>query len=57
MMYKMYKAIMIGYADNHTRDTYTLYNTDIKRVIMTRDVNWEEWKITYPAENLKMFHG
>ena len=49
MMYKMYKAIMIGYADNHTRDTYTLYNTDIKRVIMTRDVKWEEWKMKYPA--------
>ena len=57
MTYKKYKAIMIGYADNHAIDRYKLYKPEIKRVIMTRDVNWEEWKITYPAENLKMFHG
>ena len=40
---------MIGYTDKHTIDTYKLYNTDIKRVIMKRDVEWEEWKMTYPA--------
>ena len=49
MTYKTYKAIMVGYKGNHTRDTYKLYNTDIKRVIMTRDVEWEEWRMTYPA--------
>ena len=48
-------AIMVGYADKHMIDTYKLYNTEIKRVIMTRDVKWEEWKITYPGETLKMF--
>ena len=55
MTYKTYKAIMVGYKGNHTRDTYKLYNSDIKRVIMTRDVKWEEWKITYPEETLKIF--
>ena len=45
---KTYKAIMVGYVDNHTRDTYKLYNHDTKRFIMTRDVNWEQWKITDP---------
>ena len=35
-------AIMVGYADKHMIDTYKLYNTEIKRVIMTRDVKWEE---------------
>ena len=38
MTYKTYNTIMVGYADNHTRDTYTMYNTDTKRFIMTRDV-------------------
>ena len=38
MTYKTYKSIMIGYADNHTRDTYKLYNTEIKRVVITRGV-------------------
>ena len=51
----MYKAIMICYADNHTRDMYKFYNTEFKSVIMTRDVKWEEWKMTPPEETLKMF--
>ena len=51
------KAIMVGYTDNHTRDTNKLYNTDTKRVITTRDVNWEDCKMTYPAETPKMFRN
>ena len=34
-----------------------MYNPETKRVIITRDVNWTEWKITYPVEKLKMFRG
>ena len=40
MTEKMYKAIMVGYAENQTRDTYKLYNTDTNRLIMTRYINW-----------------
>ena len=46
---------MVGYADNHTRDTYNLYNPETKRVIMNRDVKWVDWKNTDPAETLKIF--
>ena len=46
---------MVGYTDNHTRDTYKLYNPENNRVIMTRGVKWSEWKMTHPAETLKMF--
>ena len=46
---------MVGYSDNHTRYTYKLYNPEIKRVIMTRDVKWTDWKMTNPADTLKMF--
>ena len=46
---------MVGYANNHTGDTYKLYIPEVKRVIMARDVTWEEWKMTDPAENLKTF--
>ena len=42
---KTFKAIMVGYSDNHTRGTYKLYNPETKRVIMTRDVKWDYWKI------------
>ena len=55
MTYKAYKAIMVWYADNHTRDTYRLYNPDTKRVVMTRYFKWAIWKMIYPAETLKMF--
>ena len=40
MTYKTYKAIIVGYAENHTRDMYKLYNPEIKRLIMKRDVKW-----------------
>ena len=32
-----------------------MYNPETKRVIMTRDIQWENWKTTNPAETLKMF--
>ena len=54
---KNYKYIMVGYADNHTRDTYNLYNTDTKTFIMKRDVKWSEWKVIDAAETMKMFRN
>ena len=42
MIDKKFMAIMVGYADNHTRDMYKLYNPETKIVIMTRDVKWED---------------
>ena len=43
MTYKTYKAIIVGYAENHTRDMYKLYNPDINRIIMTKYVKLAEW--------------
>ena len=48
---------MVGYADNHTRDMYNLYNTDTKTFIMKRDVKWSEWKVIDAAETMKMFRN
>ena len=45
---------MVGYADNHTRDTHKLYNNETKRFITTRVIKWEEWKMTHPEEIMKM---
>ena len=55
MTHKSYNAIMVGYAYNHTRYTYKLYNPDTNRVIMTRDVKWTGLKMIDQAEILKMF--
>ena len=38
--YKTFKSIIIGYEYNHKRDTYKFYNTETKRVTMTREVKW-----------------
>ena len=38
IMDKTFKAIMVGYAKNHTRDIYKLYNTETNRVIFNREV-------------------
>ena len=46
MTEKKFKDIMVGYADNNTRDIHTLYNTVTERVIMTRDIKWADWKTT-----------
>ena len=46
---------MVGYTNNHKRDTNKFYNPDTKRVITTRYVRWDDWKMTHPAETLKMF--
>ena len=35
---KTYKAIIVGYEYNHTRDTYNFYKLDTKRFIMTIDI-------------------
>ena len=52
---KTFKAIKMGYDENHTRDTYKLYNSETKGVIMTRNVKWMDWNINDPADTLKMF--
>ena len=52
---KTFKAIMVGYSDNYTRGTYKLYNPETNIFIMTRGVKWADWKMTNPAETLKMF--
>ena len=50
-----FKDIMGVYRENHTRDTYKLYNTETKRAIITWDIKWVDWKMTDPAETLKIF--
>ena len=44
MKNKTYKATIVGYAKNHTRDTYKLYNPETKKVIINREIKWTEWK-------------
>ena len=56
MIDKTFEAIMVGYTDNNTKDTYKLYNPDTKRFIMTRDVKWADWTMPDTSDTLKMSH-
>ena len=46
---------MVGYAEDHSPDTYRIYNPETNRVILTRDVRWAEWKDTDPTEMMEIF--
>ena len=51
MIDKTFKVIMVGNENNNTRDMYILYNPETKRVIITREVKWADWKMTDTAES------
>ena len=44
MTNKGFPAMMVGYAQNHGAGTYRLYNPKTKRIIMSRDVKWMDFK-------------
>jgi hypothetical protein len=46
---------MVGYAKNHTGDTYRLYNVNSKSIFESRDVIWADWKRIDPNENRSVF--
>jgi hypothetical protein len=55
MAEKATKCIMVGYATNHSSDTYRVYDPLTKKVRLSRDVKWAEWKRTDPSETMKIF--
>jgi transposase InsO family protein len=52
---KTTKCIMVGYADDHSPDTYRMFNPETNKVILSRDVRWAEWKRTDPYDELNIF--
>jgi hypothetical protein len=45
---------MVGYAEDHNHDTYTMSDSFTKEVILSRDVKWAEWKPSDPASSLPL---
>ena len=37
------QVLMVGYAQDHTSDTYRLYNPSTGKIIESRNVSWGEW--------------
>ena len=38
---KSVKCICVGYSDNHSGDTYDMYNPEMKKILTSRDVKFE----------------
>jgi hypothetical protein len=48
---------MVAYAEDHNHDTYRMFNSSTKEVILTQHVRWDEWKRSNPASSLPLiFH-
>jgi len=54
---KAMKCAMVGYALDHTEDTYRLYNLETKRVVLSRDVRWAEWNKLKPTDGVSIFES
>ena len=53
---KSVKHIVVGYAKNHSSDTYRMYNPVTKKVSETRDVGtWGEWNRIDPKSDMSVF--
>ena len=52
-MERSFKAIHVGFADNHSDDTYKFYNPKTNRMFTSRDVVWDGWKRTDPKADMK----
>ena len=52
---KSFKCIMVGYADQHSPDTYQMYNPTTKSVILSRDIRWAEWTRIDPTNSLSQY--
>ena len=53
---KSEKMIVVGFAKNHSPDTYRMYNPTTRHIISTRDVEWLEWKPLNPKRDLSIFN-
>jgi len=54
---KSVKCVMVGYADDHSGDTYRMYDPMTNTVRCTRDVKWAAWTRSDPKETMKIFEA
>jgi len=54
---KSVKCIMVGYLDDHSGDTYWMYDPAMNTVRNTQDVHWAAWMHTDPTETMQIFTG
>ena len=47
--------LMVGYAENHSADTYRMYDPNTNGIKSTRDVRWANWNRIKPEEDMDLF--
>ena len=52
---RSYKGIMIGYAEDHSPDTYILFNPRTRKTFRSRDVKWADFHRPFPHEDLDLY--
>jgi len=52
---KSMKCIMVGYLDDHSGDTYWMYDPVMNTIRNTWDVRWAAWMRTDPTETMRIF--
>ena len=52
-MERSFKAVHVGFAENHADDTYKFYNPKTNRMFTSRDVVWDGWKRTNPKADMQ----
>ena len=55
MTSKSYKGVMMGYAANHSGDTYRMFKPETKTIVMSRDVRWAKWEKPDPKNGMDLF--
>ena len=54
---RSYKGIMVGYAENHSPDTYMLYNPSTRKIFRSRDIKWADFERPYPQEEMDLYQN
>jgi hypothetical protein len=52
---KSYKAVMCGYAKDHSTETYRMYTAEKHSVVESRDVQWHDWSRPDPKRGISFF--
>jgi len=48
------KGLMVGYALDHKHDSYRMYMPDTRRVVISRDIQWSDWKSSKASDGLEI---
>ena len=52
---RSHKCVMVGYADNHSADTYLMFNPKTRHIILSRDIQWADFDRPKAIDDLNMY--